>query len=165
MLPGVGSFGDGMEHLNSRGWPAKIKAALRRPHMAMLGICLGMQLLAETGFEGGESPGLGLIPGVVTRLDPPTPETRIPHVGWNEVHYSQESPLFSAIPNKSDFYFVHSFHFMPVRPADVLAYSPYCGKFVSAIGANNVFGVQFHPEKSARPGLQMLRNFLNGITC
>jgi glutamine amidotransferase len=165
VLPGVGSFGEGMAHLNSLGWPAKIKSALQRPHVAMPGICLGMQLLAETGFEGGENSGLGLVPGVVLRLNPPTPDTRIPHVGWNEVHYSQESRLFSAIPNKSDFYFVHSFHFLPARPADVLAYSPYCGQFVSAIGVNNVFGVQFHPEKSARPGLQILRNFLNGVLC
>lgn len=160
VLPGVGAFGDGMANLTERGWPPKIREALQNPQVTMLGICLGMQLLADKGHEGGENVGLGLIPGDIKRLESTTPDTRIPHVGWNEVHYAHAGSLFAQIPTGSDFYFVHSYHFIPAVSENIIATTPYCGRFVSAVRANNVFGVQFHPEKSARPGLQLLRNFL-----
>lgn len=162
VLPGVGAFAEGMANLRARGWPEAIRTALERPGVAMLGICLGMQLLADRGQEGGANIGLGLVPGEVVRFQPDAPETRIPHVGWNEVHYAAAEPLFAGIPDNSDFYFVHSFHFVPAQAGNVLATSPYCGSFVSAIRAHNIYGVQFHPEKSARPGLRLLRNFLAG---
>jgi len=160
VLPGVGAFGDGMAQLSERGWIPRIMEALKVPHIALLGICLGMQLLADKGYEGGENAGLGLIPGEVTRLEPPVASVRIPHIGWNEVHYSDPRLLFANIPSASDFYFVHSYQFVPKQRDTILATTPYCGTFISAVRRGNVFGVQFHPEKSGRPGMQLIRNFL-----
>ena len=165
LLPGVGAFGEGMANLIGAGWPPRIIEALRNPRVEMLGICLGMQLLAERGHEGGVNPGLGLILGEVKRLEPDSCDTRIPHVGWNEVHCTVPDSLFDHIPNDSDFYFVHSFHFLPAADANILATTPYCGRFVSAVRSGNVSGVQFHPEKSGRSGLQLLRNFLGARSC
>lgn len=159
VLPGVGAFGDGMRHLAARGLDAAIRkaAAAGTP---VLGICLGMQLLADRGFEGGENKGLGLISGEVRRLVPDVPGIRIPHVGWNEVSPRAGSALFEGIPGRSDFYFVHSYAFRPARAEDAAATTPYCGGFVSAVARENVFGVQFHPEKSSKRGFMLLRNFL-----
>lgn len=161
VLPGVGAFGDAMTNLRELGWIEKIHGALEQPGVAMLGICLGMQLLATKGFEGGENAGLGVIPGTVRRIEADAPTTRIPHVGWNEVDALQPDPLFREIPQGTDFYFVHSYHFSPDDSANVIARTDYSGGFASAVRRGNVFGVQFHPEKSSRPGFQLLRNFLN----
>lgn len=160
VLPGVGAFPDAMARLNAAGWAAPLRATLENPGIHLLGICLGMQLLADTGHEGSETPGLGLIHGEVIRFVPPNGE-RVPHVGWNEVRPTQPSPLLDGIPPATDFYFVHSYHFRAARPENVLATTPYCGEFAAVVGAGNVFGTQFHPEKSSRPGFQLLRNFLN----
>jgi glutamine amidotransferase len=119
-----------------------------------------MQLLADKGYEGGAVAGLGLVPGEVRRLEPDRHDTRVPHVGWNEVYKTSGSPLFEGIPDGSDFYFVHSYHFIPSEEGSVLATTPYCAGFVSAVGAGRVFGVQFHPEKSGRFGFHILKNFL-----
>lgn len=159
VLPGVGAFADGMAALTACGWDLAILAAATEHQIPLLGICLGMQLLADTGFEGRETRGLGLIPGEVRRLTPDNQDTRIPHVGWNEVNHI-EHPLFTGIASGSDFYFVHSYHFSPRQPQHILASTPYCGSFVSAVGSGNVFGTQFHPEKSSRAGFQLIRNFL-----
>lgn len=160
VLPGVGAFGDGMANLRDRGWMPAIRQALENPRVAMLGICLGMQLLATRGYEGGETAGLDLIPGEVKRLEPKSREIRVPHVGWNEVRPGTAQPLFAGIPAGTDFYFVHSFHLIPTQENSTIARTPYCGEFTSAVGRNNVFGVQFHPEKSSRPGFRLLKNFL-----
>ena len=159
VLPGVGSFKDGMEHLENRGWVDFINWMIEEK-LPLLGICLGMQLLAEKGYEGGQVPGLGVIGGEVVRMDPQSDEERIPHVGWNDVCVTQSTPLFSDIPNESDFYFVHSYHFVPVCEDRIIATTPYCGGVVSAVQKNNVFGVQFHPEKSSKSGRKLLENFL-----
>ncbi|MGA2852574.1 MAG: imidazole glycerol phosphate synthase subunit HisH [Verrucomicrobiota bacterium] len=159
VLPGVGAFADGMARLNAAGWPEKIRETLKNPGVHFLGICLGMQLLADKGHEGGETAGLGLIHGEVKRLQPVAGE-RIPHVGWNEVCRARPSPLLDGIQDDTDFYFVHSYHFLPARNETVLATTPYGGGFVSVTGLRNVFGTQFHPEKSSRPGFQLLKNFL-----
>jgi imidazole glycerol-phosphate synthase subunit HisH len=159
VLPGVGAFGDGMNHLMQRGWVGPIKKVVDEK-VPFLGICLGMQLLAENGFEGGEAPGLGIIPGQVTRMDAQSAEERIPHVGWDDVCVTQATPLFSDIPNSSDFYFVHSYHFVTEFPEHIIATTAYCGGMVSAVQSNNIYGVQFHPEKSSKPGRQLLKNFL-----
>lgn len=161
VLPGVGAFRDGVSNLKRNNWIPEINQAVGEG-IPLLGICLGMQLLADTGYEGGETAGLGFIPGTVKRFISET--ERIPHVGWNEVIQNQESSLFSNIPNQTDFYFVHSYHFIPSDPSHVIAQTPYCGEFVSAIRKENVFGVQFHPEKSSKPGFQLFRNFLN-LSC
>lgn len=159
VLPGVGAFPDAMARLNATGWPTPLRAALENPGVHLLGICLGMQLLADKGHEGSETPGLGLVHGEVTRFVPPNGE-RVPHIGWNEVRPTQPSPLLAGIPSGTDFYFVHSYHFRAAQPETVLATTPYCGEFAAVVGAGNVVGAQFHPEKSSRPGFQLLRNFL-----
>lgn len=160
VLPGVGAFADGMAALTEGGWITALRSAALEDRTPLLGICLGMHLLADKGFEGGETRGLGLIPGEVLRLTADTPEIRIPHVGWNEVHPVGTHPLFTGIPAGADFYFVHSYHFVPENAGDALASTPYCGSFASVVGRGNVYGTQFHPEKSSRSGFQLIRNFL-----
>jgi glutamine amidotransferase len=160
VLPGVGAFADGMAHLHAAAWPEKIRTALENRAVVLLGICLGMQLLAERGCEGGDTAGLGLIRGEVKRLVPGAGE-RVPHVGWNEVRRRVATPLLAGIPDGTDFYFVHSYHFAPTDPACALATTPYCGSFAAVVGSKNVFGTQFHPEKSSHPGRRLLQNFLN----
>lgn len=160
VLPGVGAFGDGMRNLESRGWVPEIRTAVLQDGIPLLGICLGMQLLGDSGYEGGVTRGMGLVPGTVRRLEPDLPGVKIPHVGWNEVYPSRPSPLFDGIPDGSDFYFVHSYHFLPADAGGALATTPYCGSFVSAVAGGNVSGVQFHPEKSGHAGFLLLKNFL-----
>lgn len=160
VLPGVGAFADGMAALTAGGWVEALRSAALEDKIPLLGVCLGMHLLADKGFEGGETSGLGLIPGEVRRLLADSPETRIPHVGWNEVHHRSTNQLFAGITAGADFYFVHSYHFVPVNAGDVLASTPYCGTFASVVGRGSVYGAQFHPEKSSRFGFQLIRNFL-----
>jgi glutamine amidotransferase len=160
ILPGVGAFPDGMANLRDRGFDAALReqTALGIP---LLGICLGMQLLAERGWELRETPGLALVPGQVRRLEPSNGDTRIPHVGWNEVTLERACALFDGIEPGADFYFVHSYHFDCADAAAVVGRTDYCGGFTSAVARGNVFGVQFHPEKSQKRGFQVLRNFLS----
>jgi glutamine amidotransferase len=160
ILPGVGAFADGMSALRRHGWIGPLRQAALVRGIPLLGVCLGMQLLADRGTEGGATEGLGLIPGRVERLTPADPDERIPHVGWNEVHQRRPSFLWYEIRDGSDFYFVHSYHFVPADDAHILGTTPYCGRFVSAVGHSGVVGTQFHPEKSQASGLQLLRNFL-----
>jgi len=160
ILPGVGAFAAGMQRLHDAGWPSALREALTNPRVRLLGICLGMQLLAGSGEEGGLTPGLGWIPGHVTRLKITPPSERLPHVGWNEVHPARPHWLWQGIPAGTDFYFVHGYHLVPAQTDSVLATTPYAGGFASAVGRDNIVGVQFHPEKSGRPGFQLLRNFL-----
>lgn len=161
ILPGVGAFPDGMRHLTEAGWLKPLRETVLNENIPLLGICLGMQLLADRGFEGTEIEGLGLLPGEVRRLEPTVPSERVPHVGWNDViqwHAGQE--LLADIPDRTDFYFVHSYHFIPANPEHVAAMTPYCGMIVSAVANGPVFGTQFHPEKSSKYGLRLLENFL-----
>ncbi len=159
VLPGVGAFSDGMASLREKGWEAPLAKAVLVDRIPLLGICLGMQLLADSGTEGGMSKGLGFVAGEVTRLQTVSGE-RIPHMGWNEVSFSRKSCFFDGIQDSSDFYFVHSFHFKPKKIEHVAAMTPYCGGFVSAVEAGTIFGTQFHPEKSSKAGLRLLKNFL-----
>jgi len=161
ILPGVGAFATGMKHLSTSGLDEILYEQVINQGIPFLGICLGMQLLATKGLEGGETNGLGWIEGEVKRLEPTEIGTRIPHVGWNEVIFNHPSPLFQGIPTGTDFYFVHSYHFLCQHPQEAIAHTPYCGKFVSAVNKNNIFGVQFHPEKSQRLGFHVLKNFLS----
>lgn len=159
VVPGVGAFGQAMDRLNSAGWSEALRraAAEGKP---ILGVCLGMQLLAGKGEEGGLNDGLGLIPGTVRRLVPEAGE-RVPHVGWNAVDPAPGEALFAGIPDGADFYFVHSFQFRPDDPGHVVATTPYAGGVVAAVRLGRVVGTQFHPEKSSRVGLQLIRNFLS----
>lgn len=118
VIPGVGAFRDGMANLRNQGWVDIIEESVNEG-IPTLGICLGMQLLATKGFEGGEIPGLNLISGQVIKLVPSNNDTKIPHIGWNEVHKKQDSALLSGIKDGADFYFVHSFHFEAVNSDDI----------------------------------------------
>jgi len=158
VLPGVGAFCDAMKELEARSLISILRRRVLEQEIPFLGICLGMQLMADWGYEGGKNEGLGLISGEVVRFKPNYPEIRIPHIGWNEVQQSVNSLIFKNIPDAADFYFVHSYHFQ-CSDEYVIGRTRYCGEFISAIQNNNCFGVQFHPEKSQKSGLQLLINF------
>lgn len=157
ILPGVGSFRKGMEALTERGWPSALKAHATsgRP---LLGVCLGMQLLLDSGEEHGLTPGLGLIGGRVVAMTP-SPPCRIPHVGWNNLRRERDHPLLKGVKPDVDLYFVHSFHCLVDDVADVLARCDHGGEFVAGVARRNVAGFQFHPEKSQPSGLRILENF------
>lgn len=160
ILPGVGSFFDGMARLKEDGWDNKLQHYILEDRNALLGICLGMQMLASYGEEGGGHDGLGLISGRVERFDKMGCNERIPHVGWNEIEEKHSDSLFVKIPTKTDFYFVHSFIFNCEKPENITSTCLYGINFPSSVRNKNVMGVQFHPEKSSKAGRQLLRNFL-----
>lgn len=166
VLPGIGTFVRGIENLRERGWDRFLTTEAAGRKTQILGICLGMQLLASAGHEGGVNPGLGLIPGNVIRLSPRAPTERVPHVGWNDVSFATPHPLLAGIPDETDFYFVHSYHFQPEAPESIVGSTEHCGRFAAIVQRENVMGVQFHPEKSGKPGLKLLENFLKiGPAC
>jgi glutamine amidotransferase len=160
LLPGVGSFAQAMQLLKQGHWIEAISLQAVTQKKPLLGICLGMQLLLEQGFEGGEVQGLGYISGSVDHLKRLDCQEAIPHVGWNEVHQQISHPLFHQIPAASDFYFVHSYAVSLTRQQTLLATTDYGIDFTSAIAHENIMGVQFHPEKSGKVGLQLLSNFV-----
>jgi glutamine amidotransferase len=165
VLPGVGAFTEGMTHLSNGGWIDALHDVVAIQHKPLLGICLGMQMLATQGLEGGLSEGLGLIPGQVQRLDTLGCKLRIPHVGWNEVRYKAEDVLFEGILDSSDFYFVHSYTFVPNDDRHLIATVPYGLDVAAVIRNGSVFGCQFHPEKSSKVGRQLLKNFMSYSPC
>ncbi|MFZ5650426.1 MAG: imidazole glycerol phosphate synthase subunit HisH [Bacillota bacterium] len=155
VLPGVGAFADAMENLKNAGMDEAVKRAIKdgRP---FLGICLGLQLLFEASEEWGHSHGLGILPGLVRRL----PEKlKVPHMGWNQVKFTGDHPVFRGIPDNSSFYFVHSYYVDPEEQKVKAGVTDYGLSFASAVGYENVFAIQFHPEKSSALGLRILRNF------
>jgi len=160
ILPGVGAFKDGIKNLRRRKFHSKLRKIVLQDKIPLLGICLGMQLLADLGYEGGKTKGLGLISGTVNLLKPSVLRERIPHIGWNNVKINRPNPLFEKIPDDTDFYFVHSYHFAPKDNKNIIGVTEYCGSFVSSVMKDNIIGVQFHPEKSQYWGLKILRNFL-----
>jgi glutamine amidotransferase len=161
ILPGVGAFGDGMASLHTHRLVEPIRDHVIRARKPLLGICLGMQLLAYFGEEYGRHEGLGLIAGVVRRLAPTTPGCRVPNMGWCDVTVTRpHSQLFNGIPNGEPFYFAHSYWLRCAEPADVAATIEYDGSLTAAIERENVFGVQFHPEKSQDAGLSVLHAFV-----
>ncbi len=157
VLPGVGAFAEGMRGLETRSLAAVLKdtAQAGKP---LLGICLGMQLLFETSEEQGAHPGLGVIPGTVKEFT--GPDLKIPQIGWNQLDFRRESPLLAGLETGCYVYFNHSFFCQPDEPADILTATEYDGQFTSAIQRGNIYGVQFHPEKSQQIGLKMIRNFV-----
>jgi imidazole glycerol-phosphate synthase subunit HisH len=161
VLPGVGAFPQAMRNLDALGLPDVIRE-LTNAGKPLLGICLGMQLLFDTSEEMSGAAGLGLIGGEVTRLD--GGGQRIPHIGWNEVRFERASPLTAELPSQGcPFYHVHSFAARPRDPAHVVGSTEYGERFATIAARENVLGVQFHPEKSSRHGLRMLRAFV--ATC
>jgi glutamine amidotransferase len=159
VLPGVGAFEDGMQSLRRNQLVEPIRQAARSG-VPLLGICLGMQLLADVSEEFGEHEGLGLIPGRVSRLAPDPPLARVPHIGWCDVAVAPSAMLFCGITPDSAFYFVHSYHLVCSTPEHTVGRIAFGGRSLcAAVQANNVFGVQFHPEKSQDAGLSVLHNY------
>jgi glutamine amidotransferase len=155
VLPGVGAFRDASANLAASGVD-HLLVERARAGVPLLGICLGMQLLVTTGLEDGTWNGLGLIPGVCDRLPA---GVKIPHMGWNTLSFPRENPLFAGVPEGEAFYFVHSYRLVPDDAADAAAITEYGVPFVSAVARRNVYGVQFHPEKSSTMGLRVLSDF------
>lgn len=161
ILPGVAAFAQGMKNLEERGFVEPLREAVLRQGKPLLGLCLGMQLLADWGSEGEGRAGLGLIPGTVERLS--AGSLRVPHIGWNDIEVNPQAGSRLPLRNGVDFYFVHSYYFKPQSDADVLAWTDYGGRFASIVGRGNVVGCQFHPEKSHRAGLELLSNFFRTL--
>jgi glutamine amidotransferase len=172
ILPGVGNFADCAHLLHKGGWPEALCDEVRGSGKHLLGVCVGMQLLASSSMEGADASapqgtlGLDLIPGRVKHLRTLGCGLRVPHVGWNSVSpVTSQGGLFDGIPEGTDFYFVHSYAFVTEDPADVLATTDYGIPVTAAVRRGNVWGTQFHPEKSSRAGFRLLRNFIEGPTC
>lgn len=159
VLPGVGAFDQGMRSLDGRSLVEPLREAAGRG-VPILGICLGMQLMLERSDEGS-LPGLALVPGRVRRFPAGEGLPRVPHMGWNRIALRQASPLFAGAEGDCRYYFVHSYYVSCADNDDVVATTSYGSEFVSAFQRNNLFGVQFHPEKSHRFGMALFRSFLS----
>ncbi len=161
VLPGVGAFGDCAQGLRSLpGMLDALNEAVHKEGKPFMGICVGMQLLAERGLEHGTQEGLGWIGGDVVAIEPDDASLKIPHMGWNELSFEEGvHPLLSGLP-KADVYFVHSYQFKTTDPATCLATVEYGGPVTAVVGKDNMVGTQFHPEKSQAIGLQVITNFL-----
>ena len=155
VLPGVGAFRDASANLESSGLRDVLLERVAAG-IPLLGICLGMQLLASVGLEDGEWVGLGVVPGRCERLPG---GVKVPHIGWNTVAYPCPNRLFDGIEDGSAFYFVHSYHVVPQDQAAIIGITEHGIPFAAAVASGNVYGVQFHPEKSSDRGLALLRNF------
>lgn len=161
ILPGVGSFAFGMNHLQQQKLIEPLTQAYQNGK-PILGICLGMQLFSSKSNEFGEHSGLNLISDSVKRLNIDAPDMKLPHMGWNRVTYQKSSLLFKDIPQNSFFYFAHSYAYCNADNPYVTSHANYYDtQIVTTLEKNNLYGVQFHPEKSQKPGLQLLNNFLN----
>lgn len=165
ILPGVGNFSECAKRLRDNGWCDVLREQVMTRRKPLLGICLGMQLLATSGSEGArepqdETPGLNLIPGRVEHLSRLGCQLRVPHVGWNAIEPQGHHSLMAGIPANTDFYFVHSYAFVTESAAHVAATARHGVTFAAAVAQGCVTGTQFHPEKSSRAGLRVLRNFL-----
>ena len=164
MLPGVGAFADCKAGLDAvDGMVEVLEERVIRGGVPFLGVCVGMQLMASEGREKLVTPGLGWIPGAVEKIRPSDPALKIPHMGWNTIAVTHSHPLFAGIPDGPDglhAYFVHSYHLQTESPDTLLATTDYGGQVTACVGRDNMFGTQFHPEKSQALGLRLIENFL-----
>jgi len=160
ILPGVGAFDEAMIKLNESGMRAKLDELVCEKKLPVIGICVGMQILAKSSEEG-ILPGLGYIDGVVKKFDVSTfvQKTHLPHMGWNDIQTKKGHHLFNGLDNEPLFYFLHSYYFECNNANDSIASATYGDEFVCAVNHENVYGVQFHPEKSHHYGVQLLKNF------
>jgi imidazole glycerol-phosphate synthase subunit HisH len=161
VLPGVGAFADGMSNLRTRGWVEALEREVRERGKPFLGLCLGQQLLATTGTEHGVHAGLGWISGTVERFSAADGSIRIPQIGWNEVQFARPEPMYAGLGESRDFYFVHSYI---LKPADAGVVSGFCHhgeRFAASVVQENIWATQYHPEKSQKAGLAVLRNFVS----
>lgn len=162
VLPGVGAFRDAIAHLRDQNLVEVVKEVIDsgRP---FLGICLGLQLLFDVSYEDGRHEGLGIVPGEVVRFDfshrPELRDLKVPHMGWNQVRFKPDCPLYAGLKQGEHFYFVHSYHVVPTNPDVTSGRADYGGEFTASIARGNLFATQFHPEKSQKAGLKMLENF------
>lgn len=164
MLPGVGAFADCKAGLDAvPGMVEVLDERVMRGGVPFLGVCVGMQLMASEGREKVVTPGLGWIAGAVEKIAPADPALKIPHMGWNTISVQRQHPLFAGLPLGPEglhAYFVHSYHLVTENPDTLLATSDYGGPVTACVGRDNLFGAQFHPEKSQALGLQLIENFL-----
>ena len=161
VLPGVGAFGDCRRGLGAvPGMIEALEDAVRRRGRPFLGICVGMQLMADRGVEHGIHPGLGWIAGEVRVIQPADPALKIPHMGWNELGDVAPHPVLQGLRRGDHVYFVHSYAIRPERPGDLLVETDYGGPIAAIVGRENMLGTQFHPEKSQAAGLRLLADFL-----
>ena len=161
VLPGQGSFKsctDALKGIN--GLVETLNEFAISNKKPLLGICVGLQMFADVGYEEAETKGLGWIPGKVSKIDNQNGKFKLPHIGWNEIEFQKESKIFKDIKNKSHMYFVHSYEFIPQDKSVISATTDYSSKIVCAIEKDNLFGTQFHPEKSDKTGLKIIDNFL-----
>lgn len=162
ILPGVGAFADCMDGLNQLdGMRSALEQVVLNDAKPFLGICVGMQLLADAGLEHGRKEGLGWVSGIVNEIDVNAePSLKVPHMGWNDLIINSDHPVLNNISTGDHAYFVHSYHVSVTDPANILAHVDYAGKITAMIGRDNIVGTQFHPEKSQNVGLKLLENFL-----
>lgn len=158
ILPGVGAFDHAMDRLTQSGMRNALDDAVLRRQVPVLGVCVGMQMLGRDSDEG-RLPGLGWIAGRVRSLTSVATSQPVPHMGWNDARPIAAEPLFAGIESPPKFYFLHSYYFECDRAEDAIAAADYGGEFACAVRAGNVYGVQFHPEKSHHNGVQLLKNF------
>ena len=161
VLPGQGSFKSCVDALKSiTGLVDCLNDFVMNKKKPLLGICVGLQMFADVGYEESETKGLGWIPGKVTKINNRDGKYKLPHIGWNEINIVKDSKIFKNIKDKSHMYFVHSYEFVPNNQNSISATTEYSSKHVCAIEKENIFGTQFHPEKSDKLGLQIIDNFM-----
>jgi glutamine amidotransferase len=161
VLPGQGSFKSCADSLNSiKGLADELKEFAINKNKPLLGICVGLQMFADIGFEEKETKGLGWISGKVSKINNQNGKFKLPHIGWNEIEIQKESKIFKDIKNKSHMYFVHSYEFIPEDKSVISATVDYSTKIVCSVEKGNLFGTQFHPEKSDKTGLKIIDNFM-----
>jgi len=163
IVPGVGAFADGMAALRDREFVPTLERRVLDDDVPYLGLCLGMQFLASESYEHGEHAGLGWIPGAVRRIEPESANFTVPHMGWNDVDIDGETVLYDGFPNDPTFYFVHSYEFEPSADAVTNGTSWHGAEITASVRKENMFGVQFHPEKSQGAGLRLLENFTDFV--
>ena len=162
VLPGQGSFKSCIDGLNSiNGLIDTLNEFALESKKPLLGICVGLQMFADIGYEETETKGLGWISGKVSKIDNKGGKFKLPHIGWNEINIMKDSKIFKGIENKSHMYFVHSYEFVPKDKSVILATTDYSSNLVCAAEKENIFGTQFHPEKSDKMGLKIIENFIN----
>ena len=162
VLPGQGSFKSCVDALNNiDGLSDTLNEFVINNKKPLLGICVGLQMFADVGYEETETKGLGWIPGKVSKIDNKDGKYKLPHIGWNQINIVKESKIFKDIENNSHMYFVHSYEFIPKDKSVISATTEYSSNIVCSIEKENIFGTQFHPEKSDKTGLKIINNFIN----
>ena len=162
VLPGQGSFKSCVDALNNiNGLVDTLNEFVINDKKPLLGICVGLQMFADIGYEETETKGLGWIPGKVSKIDNQNGKFKLPHIGWNQINILKDSKIFKNIENNSHMYFVHSYEFIPKDKNVISATTDYSSKIVCSVEKENIFGTQFHPEKSDKTGLKIIDNFIN----